>query len=197
MVLSWLKDWKGGVEINGTLYENYSAIPREIDDNLKVIVLHGITIASGETSDKTANTSDNTADNEYVVTVKQYMTKPATPEFDFMAKWNNDNPMPLRTMVGTKEKETRGMVYMKLHGEIISDRVHYCMKCGRLITNPVSQYFGMGPECGGHNYVNPFDTEEELKAAVNSYRKQLNKITWEGWVIKSAITKCEEYRCKQ
>ena len=82
MVLSWLKDWKGGVEINGTLYENYSAIPREIDDNLKVIVLHGITIASGETSDKTANTSDNTANNEYVVTVKQYMTKPATPEFD-------------------------------------------------------------------------------------------------------------------
>ena len=197
MVLSWLKDWKGGVEINGTLYENYSAIPREIDDNLKVIVLHGINIASGETSDKTANTSDNTANNEYVVTVKQYMTKPATPEFDFMAKWNNDNPMPLRTMVGTKEKETRGMVYMKLHGEIISDRVHYCMKCGRPITNPVSQYFGMGPECGGHNYVNPFDTEEELKAAVNSYRKQLNKITWEGWVIKSAITKCEEYRCKQ
>lgn len=197
MVLSWLKDWKGGVEINGTLYENYSAIPREIDDNLKVIVLHGITIASGETSDKTANTSDNTADNEYVVTVKQYMTKPATPEFDFMAKWNNDTPMPLRTMVGTKVKETRGMVYMKLHGEIISDRVHYCMKCGRPITNPVSQYFGMGPECGGHNYVNPFDTEEELKAAVNSYRKQLNKITWEGWIIKSAITKCEEYRCKQ
>ena len=121
------------------------------------------------------------------ITVRQYMTKPATPEFDFMERWNHNNPMPLRTMVGTVEKETRGMVYMKLHGDIYAEQICSCMKCGRTLTNPVSQYFGIGPECGGHNYVNPFNTEEELKAAVSAYRAQLQQITWEGWIIKSAI----------
>lgn len=195
-MITWLKDWKGGVEINGTLYENYSAIPSDlIATDSMVIVLHGSQNAS-ET--KRSEAIDDSNDTEYVIIVKPYMTKPSTPEFDFMSRWNHDNPMPLRTMVGTKVKETRGMVYMKLHGDIISEKMQFCMKCGRPITNPVSQYFGMGPECGGHNYVNPFSTEEELKEAVSNYRKQLNHVTWEGWVIKSAITKCEEYKgCKQ
>ena len=116
------------------------------------------------------------------------MTQKASATFDFMEKWNNKISMPLRTMVGTVEKETRGMVYMKLHGDIIEERVRMCMKCGRVLTDPVSQYFGIGPECGGHNYVHPFNTDEELKAAVDAYKKQLRNITWEGWVIKSAIT---------
>ena len=126
------------------------------------------------------------------ITVKNYMTKPATPEFDFMAKWNNNNPMPLRTMVGEVVKETRGMVYMKLHGDIYAEKICVCMKCERPLTNPISQYFGIGPECGGHNYINPFDTEEELKEAVKSYRAQLQNITWSGWIIKSAIIDSEE-----
>lgn len=125
--------------------------------------------------------------NELVITVKPYMTKEATPEFDFMAKWNNNVPMPLRTMVGTVERETRGMVYMKLHGEIIQRLTERCMKCGKPITHPVSKYFGMGVQCGGHNYINPFETEEELNNAIASYREKLRTITWEGWVIKSAI----------
>ena len=129
--------------------------------------------------------------NIYKIEVKNYMMKKSTPEFDFMAKWNNDNPMPLKIMVGSVEKETRGMVYMKLHGDILAEKTVRCMKCGRTLSNPVSQYFGIGPECGGHNYVNPFDTEEQLKAAVAEYKKTLNDITWEGWIIKSAITNQE------
>lgn len=129
----------------------------------------------------------------YKITVKKYMTQKATPEFDFMAKWNNDIPMPLRTMVGTVEKETRGMVYMKLHGDIYAEKICTCMKCGRPLTNPVSQFFGIGPECGGHNYVNPFNSEEELKEAVSAYKKQLINTTWEGWVIKSAILEQDVY----
>ena len=126
------------------------------------------------------------------ITVKSYMTKKATPEFDFMLRWNNDNPMPLRTMVGTVEKETKGMVYMKLHGDIYAEKICTCMKCGRALTNPVSQFFGIGPECGGHNYVNPFNSDAELKAAVSVYKAQLQKIKWSGWIIKSAITEKEE-----
>ena len=120
------------------------------------------------------------------------MTKKSSIDFDFMAKWNNDIPMPLRTMVGTVEKETPGRVYMKLHGDITSKVTQYCMKCGKQITNPVSQFFGMGPECGGHHYVSPFETEEELQAAIEDYRRNyLQRITWEGWIIKSAILEQE------
>ena len=104
-------------------------------------------------------------------------------------KCNNDVPMPLRTMVGTIEQETNGMYYMKLHADTSFSNMQYCMKCGKPITNPVSQYFGMGPECGCHNYVNPFETTEQLKEAVENYKKEyLSKITWEGWVIKRSIT---------
>lgn len=125
---------------------------------------------------------------EYKITVKQYMLQKATPEFDFMKKWNNDIPMPLCTMVGKKLEETRGMVKMSLHGDIFSTKTLRCMKCGKTITNEVSQYFGLGPICGGHNYVNPFNSEEELKNAVAEYKKKLQHITWTGWIIKSAIT---------
>lgn len=123
------------------------------------------------------------------ITVKSYMTQKSSPFFDFMAKWNNDIPMPLRVMYGTKLGETKGMVKMELHGDILENEgpVDICMKCGRPITNTVSRYFGLGPVCGQHNYVNPFDTEEELKAAVQEYRKKLKEITWTGWIIKSAI----------
>ena len=131
----------------------------------------------------------------YSITVKSYMTKKATPSFDFMAKWNNDIPMPLLTMVGTVEKETPGMVYMKLRGDITGTLTRTCMKCGKEITNPVSQYFGLGPVCGGHNYVNPFSNEDELREAVEKYRVEyLQKITWEGWIIKSAIIRQEEVK---
>ena len=131
----------------------------------------------------------------YRITVKKCMTQPATPQFDFMAKWNDNKPMPLRTMVGRKVKETRGMVYMELHGDTVGRIMQTCLRCGRPITNPVSQYFGMGPECGGHNYTNPFDTEEELKHAVEVYRRDvLQKIKWEGWIIKSCILEYEEVK---
>ena len=126
----------------------------------------------------------------YRITVKQYMTKQATPSFDFMEKYNKDVPMPLRVMTGELLKETKGMAYMRLHGDIWAKRICTCMCCGRQLTNPISQYFGIGPECGGHNYINPFDSDEELQNAVAEYKAKLRNIVWEGWVIKSAITDC-------
>lgn len=171
-----LSNWKGRVDINGTNYDSIAEVP-----NSAIGVGATIRLIPRQTIQKVQEVV------EHIITVKQYMTKPATPEFDFMAKWNNNVPMPMCTMVGTVEKETKGMVYMKLHGDIIAERMFTCMKCGRKLTHPVSQYFGMGVECGGHNYVNPFDTEEELRQAVDAYRKQLLNVTWEGWIIKSAI----------
>lgn len=188
-MLTMLKDYKGAVEINGVKYDSINN------------AISCFTARDGSISIRLLNKRDNARERVIerkestlkCITVKAYMTRPATPEFDFMDRYNHGVPMPLRTMVGTVEKETPGMVYMKLHGDITSKRTMYCLCCGKPITNPVSQYFGMGPKCGGHNYVNPFYSQEELDAAVENYRTTvLQKITWEGWIIKSAIISEEE-----
>ena len=56
----------------------------------------------------------------YKITVKKYMTEPATVNFDFQDKWNNGEPMPLCIMQGEVIKETRGMYYMKLKSDDIT-----------------------------------------------------------------------------
>lgn len=191
-MLTMLKGYKGDIEINGISYKNVNdAIKRfkSDDDTITIKLSHNRIERNTEQIRALQSISQSTSQKK--ITVKKYMTMPATPEFDFMERCNNNIPMPLRTMIGTVEKETKGMVYMKLHGDITEEKTQYCLRCGRAITNPVSQYFGMGPECGGHNYVNPFYNEEELRAAVGAYREKLRNLTWEGWIIKSAITEEE------
>ena len=56
----------------------------------------------------------------YKITVKKYMTEPATSTFDFQDKWNDGKPMPLCTMQGKVTKETRGMFHMELKEDDIS-----------------------------------------------------------------------------
>lgn len=187
-MLEFLNKWNGMVTVNG---KPLSDLPTDFSDGLNII----LTPNKSATTDGVVgreSISDIRDTKQYRITVRQYMTKPATPEFDFMAKWNNNTPMPLRTMVGVIVKETKGMVYMDLHGDIIDKITPRCMKCGKPITNPVSQYFGMGPECGGHNYVSPFENEAELKEAVESYKAKLRDIKWSGWIIRSAIERMEE-----
>lgn len=121
----------------------------------------------------------------YLFKVRQYMTKHSSQEFDFQSKFNDNVPMPFRTMVGTVLKETRGMVYMDCHVEPME--TVSCMRCGRRLNHPVSKLYGIGPECGSHAYLNPFSTEEELYAALEEVKQTLRNITWKGWVIKSAI----------
>ena len=185
-MLRLLNNWKGEVEVDDKHYTN---IQNATDDFKSVsdtihIKLYSASKKRSETQSE-ALQSDN---KEYRITVKKYMLEKASPGFDFMARWNDNNPMPLKTMIGTIDKETRGMVHMTLHGDIYAEKICTCMKCGRQLKNPVSQFFGIGPECGGHNYVHPFDSDDELKEAVAEYRKQLQNITWSGWIIKSAIT---------
>lgn len=190
-MLTMIRNWKGPVEINGTKYENVSQaiLNAKLSDSAQV----NIKLLQKEKSvSKRSETTLSDDSVQYRIVVKQYMTQPATADFDFMKKWNNNVPMPFMTMIGTVEKETRGMVYMKLHADIYAPIIQTCMKCGRPITNKVSQYFGVGPICGGHNYVNPFNSDEELKEAVGEYRKKLQNVKWEGWIIKSAITHKEE-----
>jgi hypothetical protein len=129
---------------------------------------------------------------EYKITVKSWMLKKSSPDFDFMSTWNNDVPMPLMVMYGYKVAETSRMIKMVLHGDLKDKVTQRCMMCGKIINNPVSRYFGVGPVCGGHNYVNPFENEEDLKAAVDAFRYKLVNTTWTGWIAKSAITSIDD-----
>ena len=71
----------------------------------------------------------------YKITVKKYMTEPATVNFDFQNKWNNGNPMPLCIMQGEVIKETRGMYYMNLL------RRSSCPRIGKKLRIPAIRRF--------------------------------------------------------
>ena len=106
---------------------------------------------------------------EYKIEVKPWMLKSSSEDFTFMQKFNKDIPMPLMIMyTGGKVDETAKMIKLNLHGDIKQRVITHCMMCGRPITNKVSQYFGIGPICGGHNYTHPFDTEEEYLEAIEN-----------------------------
>lgn len=138
----------------------------------------------------TAN--DMRVNRSYLIKVRQYMTKPPSDNFDFQSRWNGNTPMPFRVMQGRVLKETRGMLMMECHAVPLKTDV--CIRCGKPLTHPVSRLYGIGPECGGHAHINPFNTEEELYAALDEVKQKLSKITWRGWIIKSAIEECEEVR---
>ena len=130
--------------------------------------------------------------SDYKIEVKPWMLKKSSDTFTFMRDRNNDTPMPLMVMYGTKIGEAPKMIKVKLHGDIRERIITRCMCCGRPITNKVSQYFGIGPICGEHNYTNPFDTEEELNEAVSSYRNKLINTTWVGWIPYSALVSIDD-----
>lgn len=124
--------------------------------------------------------------HEYIVKVKSWMTQATTDDsFDFMRHWNRNIPMPFRVMRGRVLSETRGMLYMELKACVL--KTDYCMKCGKPLSHPVSRLYGLGPECGKHYHINPFNTEEELQAAIQEVHQKLNNITWTGWVAKSGV----------
>lgn len=126
----------------------------------------------------------------YKITVKMYMTEPATSTFDFQDKWNNGIPMPLCIMQGEVIKETRGMYYMNLQGK--AEPTPKCLVCGKTLTNPVSKLYGIGPECSSKIGLCRVDSEEEANEKWDELVRQLGIIKWSGWVIKSAIKEWEE-----
>lgn len=181
-----LSDWKGEIQIDDKHYtsvQNATSVLNALSGNAHIILHPAV---------KNVNMSALDTLNEkiqYRVTVKKYMTEKSSPEFDFMAKWNHNNPMPMRTMTGTIEKETKGMVYMKLHGE--AEPTVRCMRCGRTLTNHISMKYGIGPECITKiPFIMHLDVDD-----VEGIKKQLVNVVWEGWIIKSAITEREEKRC--
>ena len=183
-MVNMLQAWQGPVDVKGIRYDSIKNVPGDAwsgSDALR-IVLYPLAQKSDVASENKQMAVSG--DAEYQITVKQYMTRKASADFDFMAKWNNDVPMPLRTMRGTVEKETRGMVYMKLHGA--GQQEIRCLRCGKELTHPISRHYGIGPECMKKLGI-VADIED-----VESIKEQLVNVTWEGWIIKSSITQKEE-----
>ena len=201
-MITLLKTWKGAVEINGTLYDN---VERAISDfktrsdisSIKLLAVHETRV--NERPERVKNDATDTEthvtdlrpvhdewrpDTVYRITVRQYMTKPATPDFNFMAQWNDNHPMPLRTMQGTVLKETRGMIMMQLTGEGLATCT--CMRCGKELTNPISRHYGIGPEC-----MNKLGLTREIDD-IEGIKEDLSELEWTGWIVKSSITSKEE-----
>lgn len=176
------QNWSGSIVINNKEYdsvEEAESVFKTFSDNIHII------LKSNNKSVSNRTTMQNTdSQTEYQITVKQYMTRKATVEFDFMAKWNNDNPMPLRTMTGTIEKETAGMVYMNLHGQALETIT--CMRCGKELTHPISRHYGIGPEC--MKKVGMFCDI----TSVDEIKEKLIDVKWSGWVIRSSIIERKE-----
>ena len=184
MLAKLLKDWKGEIELND---KHYTSVQDATSDFKSISADTHIKLYTKQKNATQRITEAYSDIVEYRITVRKYMTQTASPEFDFMAKWNNNNPMPLRTMTGTVEKETRGMIYMKLHGQ--AEPVIKCMRCGRELTNPISRHYGIGPECMSKLGLICDITD------VDTIKKKLVDVVWEGWIIKSAITEKEEVTC--
>ena len=194
---SILRGIKRPMSVNGTNVTDVESIIASLKNGDTVsITLNAIPVQNQEVSSaqqtRVMTGNDISVNHSYIIKVRQYMTKPATEDFDFQAKWNNDIPMPFRIMKGRVLKETRGMVMMDCIAVPLKTDV--CMRCGRPLTHPVSRLYGIGPECGGHAHVNPFDTEEELYAALDKVKEQLSQIKWRGWIIKSALIEVQEVR---
>ena len=177
--------WKGTIEVNGTHVESLDFNNLNVSGGVTIHLMPEGYVKPVVARSQEGHSIDSSV---YKIKVRAWMTK---GDFDFMVKWNNNVPMPLRVMVGTVNKSTEKMVNMTLHGDILEEITQTCMCCGKPITNEVSKYFGMGPVCGQHNYVNPFSSKEELKQAVADYRVKLQSITWTGWIPKSAIEEIE------
>lgn len=170
-MIKQLAGWKGRVSVNGKEYKCISEVPDDVLTDTTIITL------IPDFARQSIKRVDS--DVEHVITVKEYMTKPATLEFDFMDKWNKGVPMPMRTMAGTILEETKGMVKMKLHG--YGKPAIHCVRCGRELTNPISRHYGLGIEC-----IQKVGIFRDIND-VEGIKEDLVKMEWTGWIIRSAI----------
>lgn len=180
--------------ISGVEYTNAEEAINSIEDGQSVeIILKAAkkeSIVEEKPKFRALTSNDMRVNRTYIIKVRSYMTKQSTPDFDFHDKWNNGTPMPFQIMEGRVLKETRGMLMMECHG--IPLKTETCIRCGKPLSHPVSRLYGLGPECGSHAYINPYETEDELYSHLDEVKQKLAAVKWRGWIIKSAILECLE-----
>ena len=175
------------LKVNGQLFPNSAAAYeafKTYEGEVKIELNIADTVADTNTP-ASSTAAHPSGDLVVQIKVRQYMTQKATSGFDFMRKYNEDKPMPMRVMYGRIVEETKGMYKMELHCR--PTPMSICMKCGRTLEHPVSLLYGLGPECGSHFHINPLQSKEELDAAYDQMKASLSEVTWTGWIIKAAI----------
>lgn len=190
-MINQLKQWQGACEINDKYFDSFPVDLKDLSDNIHIKLYPCAQSAVESTGNdekvqSIVNSNQLQIGHTYEITVKPYMTRQATPEFDFMTRFNNDLPMPLRTMTGTVVKETKGMYQMELRGR--AKQEIRCLRCGRELTNPVSRMYGIGPECITKIPIF-FDIDIN---DVEGIKEKMQEVKWSGWCIKSAITEVKE-----
>jgi hypothetical protein len=113
------------------------------------------------------------------VKVRQWLTR------------TDSNPLPCREMAGIVERETAKAILLNLHGFLAP--TSSCIRCGRTLTHPVSLLYGIGPECGSHFHINPLASVGELEAVYEQMKRNMEAVTWKGWIPKSSIEYIKPY----
>jgi hypothetical protein len=110
-MLQYLEGYQGQIIYEERIYNDINELKQAIKKGKTTLILKPKGVKQEE--QKTPTPTPTVDSQKYRIVVKQYMTKPASPTFDFMQKWNNNIPMPCATMIVQKIKETAGMVYVK------------------------------------------------------------------------------------
>lgn len=97
------------------------------------------------------------------------------------------NPLPMRTMrINHMERETEKAILVSLIGTPLPQS--NCVLCGREITHPVSLHFGIGSTCiKKYPHLLAQIDETDIEASYENLKKEMEKITWKGWLPKSQI----------
>lgn len=179
-----LKEYSGRLTVNNRVFESVQDAEQAFE-NYK----GGLTILLNKKDDndpplstKSKNIDTTTV---YQISVKRYMTQYKS-DF-FLHRMNPEGPMPFMIMCGRKLMETEKLVKMECWAGLPSTRVTTCIKCGRPLTNPLSQYLSLGPECGASEHMRMIQSGVSIDEVRKRLEHKLNNTRWTGWIIKSAI----------
>lgn len=179
-VLNLLENFEQPLKVNGIIFDNGRDAYRYFKGTKREVTIEINWDKPNEVKEEKKAGKIDIPTERIGIEVRQYMIKEPTLQFSFHAERNNGVPMPLMTMeVLEKLDETKGMVKLKLKG--LPRQTNKCLRCNRTLTHPVSVEYGIGPECGQHYHL-------DVNNKVETNRKMIEDITWEGWVIKKAIT---------
>lgn len=95
-----LKEFDGNIIINGKPYTKDNLPDLDAFENLDIYL---------EPSGKEAKKQEDLKTKRFIFTVKEEMTEFGKGQQNFHKKWNNDNPMPYRRMIGNILEELDSM----------------------------------------------------------------------------------------
>lgn len=98
---------------------------------------------------------------------------------------NKGVPVPFLVMYGKIVRQTPKAYIIDVYGQ--PEPMDVCLRCGRVLTHPLSLLYGLGPECGKHHYKSSI-SKDNLEEALKYLRQSMAKEVWRGMIPKSAVT---------